>query len=100
MTITNIDVQGAAGTPSTSGLPHGASAGWVLSAPAAAGTLTVDVATSEAVKGPFTVEATGKTPRIRYTPLECAIGGGAGPARAFTAGTDGNSYSAATHAWS
>ena len=86
-------------TPSTSGLPHGTSAAWVLSAPAPAGTLTVDVATSGTVKGPFMVEATGKTPRIRYTPIACAIGSGAGPARAFTAGRTA-SYSAATHEWS
>ena len=46
VSISNLDVEGLPGNPTTSGLPHGANAEWIVSGQASPGSFTANVETS------------------------------------------------------
>ncbi len=96
--IANLEVEGLPGSPSTSALPRGASAEWVVGGgQAGPGTFTANVQTSAPPKGSFMVEPAGKKARTFYAPVTCHAVGGA-VSNTFFAGTSAT-YVASAHSW-
>jgi hypothetical protein len=96
--ISNIDIAGTDGTPSTSGLPRNTSGQWLFASAAPRGVFSVEISTTAPVAGSFVVSAATTTPRKYFAPFRCALRRSGGPSSAFTA-SGGTSYDAATHAW-
>jgi len=74
VTVTNVTVSGASGSPVTQNLPANTTAGWFGTTSAVPGSsITMAVTTSAAVSGSFNVVPTNSTHTTYFDPLPCAL---------------------------